>query len=71
MHVGIRLDQRQRSVREEQANITKKINVSWSAGDASGGLDATLFTASATFFLHAIRKISDRSFDAEQLAPFP
>jgi hypothetical protein len=45
------------------ASMTKSLNVAWAAGGSAGALDTGTFAASSTYFLHALRKISDGSFD--------
>lgn len=45
------------------ANMTKSLSTAWSAGNAGGALDTGAFSASATYFLHALRKNSDGTFD--------
>jgi hypothetical protein len=47
------------------ASMTKSLSTAWSAGGGAGAgaLDAGAYAASETYFLHAIRKIADGSFD--------
>jgi hypothetical protein len=46
------------------ATMTKRLNATWAAGSGNGGLDTGAVAASGTYFLYALRKVSDGSFDA-------
>uniref|UniRef100_UPI0037CCBF21 hypothetical protein n=1 Tax=Rhizobium ruizarguesonis TaxID=2081791 RepID=UPI0037CCBF21 len=46
------------------ATLTKRINATWVAGSGNGGLDTGAVAASGTYFLYALRKVSDGSFEA-------
>lgn len=48
---------------KNSANLTKSLSTAWSAGAGGGALDTGVFSASATYFLHALRKNSDGSFE--------
>ena len=45
------------------ATMSKKLDVAWAAGNNAGGLDTGAKAASKTYFVWAIRKQSDLSFD--------
>ncbi|EJB07516.1 hypothetical protein Rleg9DRAFT_6530 [Rhizobium leguminosarum bv. trifolii WSM597] len=46
------------------ATLTKRLNGTWVAGSGNGGLDTGAVAANGTYFLYALRKVSDGSFDA-------
>ncbi|KPH08847.1 hypothetical protein CO657_13625 [Rhizobium acidisoli] len=46
------------------ATLTKRINATWVAGSGNGGLDTGAVAANGTYFLYALRKVSDGSFEA-------
>ncbi|MBY2913972.1 hypothetical protein HF206_07535 [Rhizobium leguminosarum] len=46
------------------AAVTKRINATWTAGSGNGGLDTGAVAASGTYFLYALRKDADGTFDA-------
>ncbi|TCA28423.1 hypothetical protein E0H70_21130 [Rhizobium leguminosarum bv. viciae] len=46
------------------ATLIKRLNATWAAGSGNGGLDTGAVAANGTYFLYALRKVSDGSFDA-------
>ncbi|NZD59527.1 hypothetical protein HX900_00095 [Rhizobium sp. WYCCWR 11290] len=46
------------------ATLIKRLNGTWAAGSGNGGLDTGAVAANGTYFLYALRKVSDGSFDA-------
>ncbi len=46
------------------ATVTKRLNATWTAGSGNGGLDTGAVAASSTYFLYALRKNTDGTFDA-------
>ncbi|MBX5001893.1 hypothetical protein HJB72_28635 [Rhizobium lentis] len=46
------------------STMIKRLNGTWAAGSGNGGLDTGAVAANGTYFLYALRKVSDGSFDA-------
>ncbi|QHW26666.1 hypothetical protein GYN07_21030 [Rhizobium leguminosarum bv. viciae 248] len=46
------------------ATLTKRLNATWVAGSGNGGLDTGAVAASGTYFLYALRKDADGTFEA-------